>query len=100
MNKRSQSSFSIRNKHRFTIEWDKYNRDKDKILGNLRRKEPNVSWQVKDGFAAEKINRLCLNDYTCAFYIQKTNDKEVELEIADIHWIIEKAREFQEKKQK
>ena len=81
----------------FTIEWDKYN--KDKILGNWRRKELNVSWQVKDGFAAEEIDRLCLNDYTCAFCMEKANDKDVELEIADIHWIIEKAREFQENKQ-
>ena len=26
------------------------------------------------------------------------NDRDVELEIADVHWIIEKAREFQKKK--
>ena len=30
--------------------------------------------------------------------MEKTHDKDVELEIADIHWIIEKAREFQKKK--
>ena len=29
---------------------------------------------------------------------KKRNDKDVELEIADIHWIIGKAREFQKKK--
>ena len=81
----------------FTIEWDKYN--KDKILGNWRRKELNVSWQVKDGFAAEETDRLCLNDYTCAFCMEKANNKDVELEIADIHWIIEKARDFQKNKQ-
>ena len=37
---------------------------------------------------------------TRAFCMEKTNDKDVELEIADNHWIIGKAREFQKKKKK
>ena len=31
--------------------------------------------------------------------MEKANNKDVELEIADIHWIIEKARDFQKNKQ-
>lgn len=50
MNTTSQLSVSVRKEEWITTQCEKYERDKDKILGDQSGTEPSLPWQVKDDF--------------------------------------------------
>ena len=55
------------------------NKDKDKILGDERGKEPTLSWKLKKGFIAEEINSLYFKGCICVFYMEKKNNRGTKL---------------------